>query len=145
MENRFNFRAYIKKLNKVYNVYCLDYSTGKLRIKCCDKGGEMIINDVKNEAFNEFFDEEEFVLMQSTGLKDKNGKEIYEGDIIEKKVRYFPTYRIEKEREIVEWFNNDTTGFYPFNDYNLETDRYNFSKDFEVIGNIYENKELIKE
>jgi uncharacterized phage protein (TIGR01671 family) len=146
MENRFNFRAYIKKLDKVYEVYCLDYSTGKLRIKCCDKGGEIILNNIKNETSNEFFEEEEFDLMQSTGLKDKNGKEIYEGDIIEKKVKYFQPYRFEKKREIVEWFNDDdTTGFYPFNDYNVETDRYNLPKDYEIIGNIYENKELIKE
>lgn len=143
MENRFNFRAYIKKLNKVYDVYCLDYSTGKLRIKCCDKGGEIIINDVKNEAFNKFFDEEEFVLMQSTGLKDKNGKEIYEGDIIEKKDEYFRPHRFEKKREIVEWCNDDFTGFLPFSDYDFEFDRINLPKDFEVIGNIYENLKII--
>lgn len=72
-----------------------------------------------------------YPIMQFTGLKDKNGKRIYEGDII------FPDYW--DKRAIVKW-NDSVTGFYPFNmgDYSVCSD------ELEVIGNIFENPELLK-
>lgn len=74
-------------------------------------------------------------LMQYTGLKDKNGVEIYEGDVVKWNnniqignstiVFYDGCFRLED---------------YPFSEYNkLET-----GSRIEVIGNIYENPELIK-
>ena len=73
----------------------------------------------------------DFVYMQYTGLKDKNGNEIYEGDI----VRY-------KEKNIeVQWLQPTNQGgyYFPF-DPTLES---HFSYEFEVIGKIYENPELL--
>ena len=74
-----------------------------------------------------------FDIMQYTGLKDKNGKEIYEGDILRDD---------RDEIRIVEWrvgeddeVRNYIAGFWLF----YEPDEY------EVIGNIYENPELIKD
>lgn len=137
--NRFNFRAYIKKLNKVYNVYCLDYSTGKLRIKCCDKGGEMIINDVKNEAFNEFFDEEEFELMQSTGKVDKKNNEAFDGDFVK-------LYDDENIAQIVYSVENARFEYHRKNgDFISALCDIELNKYAEVIGNIYKNKELLGE
>lgn len=69
--------------------------------------------------------------MQFTGLKDKNGKEIYEGDIIirvsEKAMYTKNPQKIPKN--IVQWKH---AGFY------LRID-----VEYEVIGNIYENPNLI--
>lgn len=73
---------------------------------------------------------------QYVGLKDKNGKEIYERDIV---------YIIpEDERGIIRW-DNETARFVVIYD-NIITDFDNwYGKDLEVIGNIYDNPELLKE
>ena len=73
---------------------------------------------------------EDYILMQYTGLKDKNGKEIYEGDIIDFDAREWG----EPHREVVEY------------DYSYLDMRQNDFKEWcEIIGNIYENPELNEE
>lgn len=73
----------------------------------------------------------EAILMQFTGLKDKNGKEIWEGDIINGKF-------IGDDKGIfrIEICPDINAGYHWYGE--LE------DMDFEVIGNIYENPELIK-
>ena len=68
---------------------------------------------------------------QYTGLKDKNGKKIFEGDIVKSK------YGVFKSK--VEW-NDSFCGFLPF----CNNDTGIFADECEVIGNIYENKELLE-
>ncbi len=77
------------------------------------------------------FDEDDCILMQYTGLKDKNGKEIYEGDII-------TIYEGEIMAEVK--FKNGAFCYF----YDNEHDFTDFGNDAEIIGNIYENPELLE-
>ena len=72
-------------------------------------------------------------LMQYAWLKDKNKKEIYNGDVVKNK---------KGETETVSWLEN-TSGFYPFAS-EIQSIREDFrSRNCEVIGNKYENPELL--
>ena len=75
---------------------------------------------------------------QFTGLKDKNGKEIYEGDILRIK-----NSLIELEGEVI----FDTIDL-AFEVYDKENDckemLWYTNKEFEVIGNIYDNPDLLE-
>ena len=74
------------------------------------------------------------VVMMSTSLKDINGTEIYEGDIV--KNEYAETY-------VVKWLD---AGFYLEERYNggFDYSELHFGNNKEVIGNIYENPELLE-
>ena len=80
---------------------------------------------------------DEIELMQSTGLVDKNGKEIFEGDIVKmsKDVYSEPTYY-----EVVRHYGGG---------YRLESKQHGCElwlrhTDCEVVGNVYENQEYLK-
>ena len=78
-------------------------------------------------------------LMQSTGLKDKNGKEIFEGDIVDYKGR----------EAVVKWHGSYASFIYRFVDGLQERvsewdPLFLACYNFEVIGNIYENPELLE-
>ena len=99
---------------------------------------------------------EEVHLMQFTGLLDKNGKEIYEGDIIV--VRRYPFFALNSPKKddkpnyvgSVEWFDEDCCWSYAMWCVNPELagvavgDSLHKDEKYEVIGNIYETPDLLK-
>lgn len=91
----------------------------------------LVWGHLKQEPFEELI-ADHLVLMQFTGLLDKNGKEIYEGDILTGKSS---TGR-DKYWTMV-WADRGCWEASPNNEYNINW------KGWEVIGNIYENPELL--
>ena len=78
-----------------------------------------------------------------TGLKDKNGKEIYEGDILLGYYEDFGMPASNKKHYEVKWVER-STGYEPFIDYDIECERFFSIETCEVIGNIHENPELLE-
>jgi hypothetical protein len=77
--------------------------------------------------------DEDIVLMQYTGLKDKNGVEVYEGDVIRTVLPKPTPFVLTGEVKFIErgfWIEINGSLFWP--------------KTFRVIGNIYENPELLE-
>ena len=125
------FRAWDKVLKEMVQVNALVLD--EQVVKVTYKNGNVAKEDMK-----------EYELMQSTGLKDKNGKEVFVGDII------------TNGMDIVDVRNHETLGFYTLVNgrevffghgtsiEEFEEDIEGFSEIAEIIGNIYENQELLE-
>ena len=137
MSNRFKFRAWHREDRKMLVVVGVSYGVNLdagyaevMGVDCAE------VTDGRWKFAGDH-DADEVILMQSTGLKDKNGVEIYEGDIL--------FHKLQGKRVV----------YYPFNKYiasfGLECVAHGFKgtlqdadRLYEVIGNINENPELLE-
>lgn len=146
MNREFEFRAWLTKYNKMVNIY--SWNIWQEYFMCSEYDSEFYL--------------EETPIMQYTGLKDKNNKEIYEGDVVKlihtgieisadrledlKRfvgiIKYengiFKIVRTEKSLIKSKYFEMEQKKV-------SEIFIYSKLYDLEVVGNIYENPELIKE
>lgn len=85
----------------------------------------------------QFFNNPKYELMQSTGLKDKNGVEIFEGDVL--------YHSIQGERIVYYPFEEQVASYGLKNiDNGMCNTLQNANSLYEIIGNIYENPELLE-
>lgn len=137
--NKLNkLKAWNKATKKMYEVIKIDFYNEKV--------GYLFADPITQGEAIGYFKFSDIDLMEYTGLKDKNGKEIYEGDIC--RWRDLETFNDEILEDIfvVVW-NDEKLAWYTQNeDGNFGYDLYEYTddRDLGVIGNIYENIDLLE-
>lgn len=140
--DRFRLRAWSKEEKEMY------YDVEGQYDNCCNGMGTMA-----HQCLTDLLEDDRYIVEQCTGLKDKNGRLIYEGDIIT------PTLDYNEDKVVAEikFGNaNDYLGFYPrWHGKYVEETKYNpgwrkdlyfwLEKGIEVVGNIHENPALLEE
>lgn len=122
------YRAWDKETKTMIDVSLIDFKKG------------VLVGEHWKFGETNFMSFDEIVIMQSTGLKDKNGKEIFEGDIVDYKGR----------KAVVKWHGSYASFIYRFVDELKERKSewkplYLAYYKFEVVGNVHENKELLED
>lgn len=115
---------------------------GKVKRIRFDDDGNVTTVLFKEKDFGVNATIDKIVLMQSTGLKDKNGKEIFEGDVV--RMRNPRDRRQIGKFQVVRVANSPMLGLL---DKKLTTEIFNLYEHmrnyYEIVGNIYENPELL--
>jgi len=136
------FRVWLPRQGKMVDVTKITFVEGK--VNCVFYSAKY-----SSDTISACYEGITFELMQSTGLKDDNDREIYEGDVI--KVSN-GLCEIDEENPfvVVKW--DEEAGAYTMKDFTGEFDTLNIGWQIadklvrvEVVGNIYENPELLEE
>lgn len=152
MSRDFKFKAWDNELEE----WCGAFSQAILI------NGGFIAKDIEQEHFTGYGVKPDgtrrFTIVQHTGLLDKNGKEIYEGDIVKTSVgnkvwhyaiRCYTEFDCNLYGDTIyrNFYYDEETDTYIYQDKHMnERSRkslYGSERSFEVIGNIWENKELL--
>lgn len=119
-----SFRAWDKLNNEMYVVEQINFDCGEF---------ESIGYGITNLR-----GADKIELMQSTGLCDKEGTEVFEGDILHHQIQTEYTFIVKYDKDKGRWYGDGLSLTY----------RIDITKEFlpyyKVIGNIYENQELLE-
>jgi len=124
---------------------CFEEATHRLMVR--------LDGQIYNSEYGDTF-EDRYKIMQYTGLKDKNGKEIYAGDIIsclDDGSKFVVIYNNKRASFVLSEINSETGHYEKYDDkfvflFNVEYFHSTLNDtDVEVIGNVYENKELLND
>ena len=136
MNREIKFRVYDKDLKK------MRYLNSSHDFICFDEKGNGYYHNMQT-GLGEWFSD----LMQYTNLKDKNGVEIYEGDIIDihqtvngynqfviqyDNYKFSARYYNQKTKQILGWYQYDLDELFEIN---------KFEKEIEVIGNVWDKND----
>ena len=142
MKDRFKFRAWIKSEKRygyLLNLFNCGANSKKYEVEEYDEQGD----------YYTVYSSDEVVLQQCTGLKDKNGNLIYEGDILRVNTgsRDTSCYGVVEYLQcgckfIVTGYLDNPSGYYPRKQVELCRNLEEWLCT-EVIGNIYENQGLL--
>lgn len=139
MNREIEFRAWDKKRKKMVDVSAIYIANEQIGYEVKEIFGNYAANYIQ------YIYLDQCELMQYTGLKDKNGVKIFEGDII----------KDDRERIFVIEYEFGGFNVVPIDYYNDELFSWNSLGDMqtaiwlnestEIIGNIYKNKELLED
>lgn len=125
MTDRFKFRVWDKLDEEYYDENCFQMQI--------ESSGDLFIIGVGNDGEDCFWETDNTVIEQCTGLKDKNGKLIYENDLI----------KIDSDVAVIKW-----SDYYARFMLESQEDNFDFettyAEECEVIGNIHENADLLE-
>ena len=119
------FRVWLPDVDQMLRVKALVFEKDKTRCVC-------------GYSFDFYLEDENATIMQSTGLYDKNGKNVYIGDII--KCTSGCPHEVYLEKE----YGGTYIGGMPAVYLKGIKEGYAWTGDEEIIGNIYENPELLE-
>ena len=119
-------KVYVKSLDRVFEVESIRFDTKVVEIYD------------ENYHMYRFFDFDEVEFIYNTGFKDKNGNYIFKGDILEYQGNKRSINKLLVEKDVEKEF------YYLTNNGNYVIRLINM-REYLVIGNIYENKDLLED
>lgn len=157
MQDRFKLRIWNKLTNEMQDVISINYNPefpdSSNIIAETNSFDKVKTHNMPITCANSF---NNIILMQCTGLKDKYGKLIYDGDLLDlyvssKRLYRYPvkfemgSFMLVSQDEIFDFRNKWNDNVYPLSQLYFEYQNVeNSIWECEVIGNIYENPELLK-
>lgn len=135
------FRAWDKRFSEFVEDFFVS-EDGKIYKKSTNTGYGIAISRETSDKV---------ILMQSTGLRDKNGKEIFEGDVVSRNSGMPSVVKFGK------WIYEEDFGYkiknigfhldssYDDDEWFQAMDYEDIRKNYEIIGNVYENPELLED